>query len=1622
MSGRIKSKIVPCLLILVVIAVAAAAVACTGGGNVKLVFMNGDEVYKTYELDEGAEITDLPMPAKTGYTFTGWQKADGSEYIPGVMPAADETVYAAYRANTYTIEFSVGDAYGSLEDVSAVYDQQITLSGDGVMSYDGKTIKGFTDLEGSTDAKYLAGSKVSNLTAEDGATVTLYAVYSDEVQALEYIKEGTTIVGFTGCAESIELPADCTAVADGAFAGAAFLKNVVIPDCYTSIGFGAFEGCDGLEKLTVPFIGGGSEDSDYLAYIFGASRYTDNQFTYSFNLITDDAGNIIDTEINEASVSGTFYIPRTLRVVTVTAPIEEFGEGAFYYAYGLEKVVLYTYETEQGSGVYDYSVKKVGAHAFEGCHMFGYDNEIKAYVTVEWMRAVEEFGDYAFASFLAGNYFTSHLMYVGELTSARTIGNNAFEYNSRISDLTFGEELISIGNRAFASNMFMQKVVIPDSVKSIGDEAFSACDYMVSVELGAGLNRVGRFAFAPNVSLKEVIFRGDQAIVFGQNAFLGIVEEDGGLAVDPDGNCNEGLKFWFVSEQGKNANETALAVYSNGGKSLAAPADDTEYYYLSGSTYGFTVTFSAGNTVYLNDPYGRSGFGLPYMVGVAEKVPSELLYDDEDVYVVGFMADRLHFYIRKTVTYTGRYSHYYNYIIPSVYVAQITDDFYAGYLKGETDAVVFGDETAGWCVKENIFGQITVLKDGRQIQLGYDIDGNKLPEEAIAANGGIAQTYSNHLPRTITYRQANMYFDSILTYYFTYIPADSDVAGTGVFGGSLLLDESKSDIANYGNYVYGDYVSADGESSVFINGASGEIVFDGTLRDGKSIEYDGDFTSGDAYAAVSGTGEFDRPIYSSYNLNDITVNGKTVSVEFKDFYTGVMDRTDSALVNFYAICDVTYDGVTYRFYNAKYSGYQRSYSLRSNGEKRGDCYTLISYERQVTSDLGDGNLISVTEYPGYVEFEDGSSVYKFGSYSSDYDPETGEPAYVFTFTSSGASETVIAILTDLDLGTFTVRVGATDREYLPFFEEEADMTFTNGRVSIYMDGYGNGKYFIDGVEQWSGKYSINPSVAVANVFITENTYYTMYEYTLVSSDRAHTVYFTPNFYDAYDGTLKKGDMLLPDETRNKSFVSRVEGSSGEDVYTSVLACSGYGMAMLYILTAPDGTTVPIDLAQMFAPGITYVNYEKREDGNYGVFNLMGEGLFICELTENMVQVSDNSSYREMIIGDDYAGWWYDRVAVQISGKLNPNMYDFERLTSRDELGVYTTPDGYKLSLDGKGGAVLYDNSGAMQNENILATGAFESFDAGVMSPTNFRAELSLTFTGDSAPTVFEGVIYAYTGYAFIPVTLKSGKVINGFAKDSAVEGRFTEAATGNVITVYTDGAASIYNNEDGTVQRGVYGDYEANPDPENEIDKDVAAYDGLKAIRVDSAKIVVEIDEAASSYEQKGKYGLMNFKPGLYVSTVYNAYQENEPIPMLDDDGNIILDGNDIVYKTDEDGNPIYYSKTKLFGFDVRGELVDGVVVPAVNSNSEYVRTDFMFYTEEEKAEGKVDYYRYYSNNYDLTWQLYEDGEYIFNYVYMGIIDTQRTGWYYIVGEGASQEHYFVLNYSNGIVKYTLSK
>ena len=63
-----------------------------------LTYIVDGEVYKTYELSEGATITPEPEPTKEGYDFSGWSE------IPATMPAHDVTITGSF------INESEGDA------------------------------------------------------------------------------------------------------------------------------------------------------------------------------------------------------------------------------------------------------------------------------------------------------------------------------------------------------------------------------------------------------------------------------------------------------------------------------------------------------------------------------------------------------------------------------------------------------------------------------------------------------------------------------------------------------------------------------------------------------------------------------------------------------------------------------------------------------------------------------------------------------------------------------------------------------------------------------------------------------------------------------------------------------------------------------------------------------------------------------------------------------------------------------------------------------------------------------------------------------------------------------------------------------------------------------------------------------------------------------------------------------------------------------------------------------------------------------------------------------------------------------------------------------------------------
>lgn len=68
----------------------------------QLIYKVDDEVYKTYNFEEGSVITPEAAPTKEGYTFSGWSD------IPETMPAKDVTVSGTFAINKYTLTFIVG--------------------------------------------------------------------------------------------------------------------------------------------------------------------------------------------------------------------------------------------------------------------------------------------------------------------------------------------------------------------------------------------------------------------------------------------------------------------------------------------------------------------------------------------------------------------------------------------------------------------------------------------------------------------------------------------------------------------------------------------------------------------------------------------------------------------------------------------------------------------------------------------------------------------------------------------------------------------------------------------------------------------------------------------------------------------------------------------------------------------------------------------------------------------------------------------------------------------------------------------------------------------------------------------------------------------------------------------------------------------------------------------------------------------------------------------------------------------------------------------------------------------------------------------------------------------------
>ncbi len=120
---------------------------------------------------------------RTGYSFASWNtNADGTEtsYTDGASytASADITVYAQWTANTYTVAFDANGGSGTMASQTFSYDVAQNITANAFTDPSGKFFAGWATTNNATSAEYSNKQSVINLASEQGAVVTLYAVWS----------------------------------------------------------------------------------------------------------------------------------------------------------------------------------------------------------------------------------------------------------------------------------------------------------------------------------------------------------------------------------------------------------------------------------------------------------------------------------------------------------------------------------------------------------------------------------------------------------------------------------------------------------------------------------------------------------------------------------------------------------------------------------------------------------------------------------------------------------------------------------------------------------------------------------------------------------------------------------------------------------------------------------------------------------------------------------------------------------------------------------------------------------------------------------------------------------------------------------------------------------------------------------------------------------------------------------------------------------------------------------------------------------------------------------------------------------------------------------------------------
>ncbi len=289
--------------------------------------------------------------------------------------------------------------------------------------------------------------------------------------------------------KNVILPNNFTSIGDNAFRSCRSLTNIEIPNSVMSIGSYAFYDCSRLTSIEIPNSVASIENSAFKACGNLASIIIGNGVRSIGSNAFEGCDSLTSIEIPSSVTSiGGGAFPKN-----ITQFVLESGNESYDYIdgvlYNKEKTRIVTVVVEHDEIIIPNTVTNI-ASSFKDCTL------IKK-VSFENGSSLIRIGDEAFSG-------CRSLTNIEIPNSVTSIGNDAFYNCSSITSIEIPSSVTSIESRAFFNCSGLSRVELPNSVTSIWDNAFAYCSCLINIKIPDSVTSIGMNAFRGCTSLTSI--------------------------------------------------------------------------------------------------------------------------------------------------------------------------------------------------------------------------------------------------------------------------------------------------------------------------------------------------------------------------------------------------------------------------------------------------------------------------------------------------------------------------------------------------------------------------------------------------------------------------------------------------------------------------------------------------------------------------------------------------------------------------------------------------------------------------------------------------------------------------------------------------------------------------------------------------------------------------------------------------------------------------------------------------------------------------------------------------------------------------------------------------------------